>query len=89
LRDGSFVNAIHHYRIAAARYYDSVRRLDGLIRVRRENGLEEVRVFGLRFDFPELAVVFVAVIAYLMMESQLLSGIALVLGLALVVMYRN
>jgi hypothetical protein len=46
-------------------------------------------VFGLRFDFPELAVVFVAVIAYLMLESQVWAAAIVVVGFALVAMYRN
>ncbi len=46
-------------------------------------------MFGWRFDFPELAIVVLAALVYLMMHSLFLAVVVFAIGMALVALYRT
>ncbi len=46
-------------------------------------------MFGWRFDFPELAIVILAAVVYFWMHNWLYALIALVVGFALISLYRS
>ncbi len=46
-------------------------------------------MFGLRFDFPELAIVILTAVVYFWFHSWFFAAIPLVIGFALIALYRN